>query len=74
MNHISPKNQKISSQIKMNKLFKTTDEIKVRICDKSIHKAMRIPVEIHQTNKHYKPHFPNIINIKLNPNEYRLSA
>ena len=35
----------------MNKLFKTNDEIKIRICDRIIHKAMRIPVDIHQTNK-----------------------
>ena len=34
----------------MNTLFKTYDEIKRMICDKIIHKAIRIPVEIHQTN------------------------
>ena len=40
-----------SSRIKMNMLFKTKDEIKRRICDGNIHKAMRIPVDIHERNK-----------------------
>ena len=35
----------------MNTLFKTNDERKGRTCNKSIHKAMIIPVDIHQTNK-----------------------
>ena len=35
----------------MNKFLKTNDEIKRRICDKIIHEAMGIPVDIHQTNK-----------------------
>ena len=33
----------------MNTLFKTDDEIKRSIHDKIIHKAMIIPVDIHQT-------------------------
>ena len=37
----------------MNKLFKTSDEKKRRRCDKSIHKDMRIPGDIHQTNKKF---------------------
>ena len=37
----------------MNTLFKTNDEIKRRRCDKIIHKAMRITVDIHQTNKKF---------------------
>ena len=35
----------------MNTLFKTNDEINRSMCDKSIHKAMKIPVDICQTNK-----------------------
>ena len=41
----------LSSQIQINMLFKANDEIKIRRCDKSIHKDVRIPVGIHQTNK-----------------------
>ena len=37
----------------MNMLFKTKDEIKRRICDGNIHKAMRIPVDIHEINKRF---------------------
>ena len=32
-------------------LFNTKDETKRRICDRKIHKAMRIPVDIHEINK-----------------------
>ena len=32
-------------------LFKTNDERKRSKCDKSIHKTVIIPVEIHQNNK-----------------------
>ena len=39
--------QLISGQIKMNMLFKTKGVIKRRICDRKIHKAMRILVDIH---------------------------
>ena len=35
----------------MNTLFRTNDERNIRICDKSIHKAMIIPIDIYQTNK-----------------------
>ena len=35
----------------MNMLFKTKDEIKRRRFDRNIHKAMRIPVDIHETKK-----------------------
>ena len=34
----------------MNMLFKTRYERKSRRCDKIIHKAMRIPVDIHERN------------------------
>ena len=34
----------MSSQIQMNMLFNTNYETKRRRCDKTIHKAMRIPV------------------------------
>ena len=37
----------------MNTLFNTNDERKRKICDKIIHKAMIIPVDIHQTNKKF---------------------
>ena len=37
----------------MNILFKTKDEIKRRRCDRNIHKAMIIPVEICETNKRF---------------------
>ena len=36
----------ISSQIKINMLFKTKDIRKIRRCDKKIHKAMRFLVKI----------------------------
>ena len=41
----------ISILIQMDTLFKSDDEINTRRCDKSIHKATRITVDIHQTNK-----------------------
>ena len=34
----------------MNTLFKNNDEIKRRIFNRNIHKAMQIPVNIYQTN------------------------
>ena len=34
----------------MNILFKTEYERKIRICDRNTHKAMRIPVDVHETN------------------------
>ena len=38
----------------MNTLFKTNYNIKkIYICDKSIHEAMRITSDIHQTNKQF---------------------
>ena len=37
----------------MNTLFKNNDEIKRIRYEKSIHKAMRIPVDIHKTNKKF---------------------
>ena len=37
----------------MNILSKNNDEIKRSRCDRSIHKAMIIPVDIHQTNKKF---------------------
>ena len=35
----------------MNMLFQTKDERKRRIFYSNIHKAMRIPIHIHETNK-----------------------
>ena len=37
----------------MNTLFKTNNKIKIRGCDKSIHKDMRIPVDTHQMNNKF---------------------
>ena len=37
----------------MNMLFKTKDERKISRCDRNIHKAMRIPVDIHEWNKKF---------------------
>ena len=41
----------IPSRSQINTLFDTNYERKRRICDRIIHKAMRITVDIHQTNK-----------------------
>ena len=35
----------------MNTLFNNDDEIKIRICDRNIHKAMQITVGFYQRNK-----------------------
>ena len=43
----------ISSWIQINTLLKANDERKISKCDKSIHKAMRIRFDIHQTNKNF---------------------
>ena len=43
--------ESISSEIKMNTVFRTIDERKRRRCDKIINKAIKIPVYIRQTNK-----------------------
>ena len=53
MIHISPIKIIISSQIKINMLFKINDARKRRMFDRKIHKAMRIPVEIHEINKKF---------------------
>ena len=37
----------------MNILFSNNDEIKLSICDRNIHKAMRSPEDIYQTNKKF---------------------
>ena len=37
----------------MSKLFNANDKIKMKRCDRSIHKAMIIHVDIHQTNKKF---------------------
>ena len=50
----------------MNTLFKTNNERKIRICDKSIHMAMRIPVDIHQTNKSYLLQFNQKMHVNWN--------
>ena len=43
----------------MNTFFKNNGERKIRICDRNIHEAMQIPVDIYQANKKffvaYKP-------------------
>ena len=49
--HFSERIKLISSQIEMNTLFKNDGERKRRKCDIIINKAMRIPVDIHQTNE-----------------------
>ena len=49
--HFPKRIKLVSSKIEMNSLFKTNYERKRSICDKSINKAMRIPVDSHQTNK-----------------------
>ena len=41
----------------MNILIKTKDERKISRCDRNIHKAMRIPVDIHQKIKNSLLHF-----------------
>ena len=46
----------------MNKLFTTNDKIKMSSCNKSIHKAMIIPVNNHQTNNN------SVLNIKQKMN------
>ena len=43
----------LSGQIKFDTLFKNFNEIIRRRCDKIIHKAMRIPVDIYQRNKRF---------------------
>ena len=53
MIHISPIIIIISSQIKINMLFKINDARKRRMFDRKIHKAMRIPVEIHEINQNF---------------------
>ena len=49
--HFPERIKLISSQIEMNKLFKTNYERKIRRCDKSIHKAKIIIFHIHKDNK-----------------------
>ena len=52
--HFSKKG-KISGRTQMNTLLNNNHEEEIKRCDKIIHKAMRVLVEIHQTNKklHY---------------------
>ena len=45
--------QKIGGQIEINMLFNTKDERKRSRCDRKIHKAMRITVDIHERNKNF---------------------
>ena len=52
MNHILPIKKK-SGQIKMNMLFKNNYVGKIGLFDRKIHKAMIIPVEIHERNKKF---------------------
>ena len=49
--HFPEKEKLLSSQIQTNTLFKNNKEIKTRIFDRNIHKAIQIPVNIYQTNK-----------------------
>ena len=51
MNHIFSIKRLISSQIQMNMLFMTKDEIKRSRRDRNIHKAKKIPFDIHDTNE-----------------------
>ena len=41
----------LSIHIQMNTLYNNNNERKIRRCDSNIHKAVRIPVNIYQTNK-----------------------
>ena len=48
-----PAKIKLSSQIQINALFENNYKIKRSICDRNIHKAMWIPVEIYQNNNDF---------------------
>ena len=50
----------------MNMLFKTKDEIKRRRCYINIHKAMRLPVEIHEKNKNSLLQFNQKMHVNWN--------
>ena len=41
----------LSSQIQINTFFKNNDERIRRVCDRNIHKAVKIPVNVYQTNE-----------------------
>ena len=56
----------VSSQIKINSLFKTNDERKRRKYDKRIHKAMIITVEINKKNKIYLLQFNQKMHVDWN--------
>ena len=49
--HFPSNNTLISGRIEINMLFNTKDEIKRKTRDWKIHKAVRIPVDIHGRNK-----------------------
>ena len=51
--HFPNKRQLISGQIKINILSKAKYVRKRRICDRKIHKAIKIPVDIHEKNKKF---------------------
>ena len=64
--HFPERIKLVSGQIKINMLFKTNDEIKISRCDQSIHKAMIIPVDIHQTNKKFSVTFNPKMHVNWN--------
>ena len=49
--HFAAKIKLLSSQIQMNTLFNNKDEIKIRICDRNIHKSMWTPVVVYKIIK-----------------------
>ena len=51
--HFPERVELISCQIQMNTLLKTNYERKRVKCYRSIHKAIRIPVDIHKNNKRF---------------------
>ena len=46
--HFPAKIKSLSSQIQINILFKNNDEINIMMCDRNIHKAMTILVNIYK--------------------------
>ena len=49
--HVPAKGKLLSLQMQMNKLFNNNDERKIIRCYRNIHKSMKIPYGIYQTNK-----------------------
>ena len=64
--HFPEKIKSLSSQIQMNTLFENNDERKRSICDRNIHKAMQIPVNIIKKNKISLLHFNQKTHVNFN--------